>query len=135
MLILQLSDNSFTNKSELFFFILRTGYVDKKKIILMNNNIHKYQKHSIKSDLQLWNEIRKGNPDALSKLFYRFYEDLFFYGTRLTCNNAHIADTIQDIFLKIWELKNKNSNVTYVKAYIFKIFRNKLLKEKQKSII
>ncbi|MCD6112165.1 MAG: sigma-70 family RNA polymerase sigma factor, partial [Bacteroidales bacterium] len=101
----------------------------------MNNNIHKYSNLSNKSDLQLWNEIREGNSDALSKLFYRFYEDLFFYGKKLTNDNAHIADTIQNIFLKIMELKNKNSNVTYVKAYIFKIFRNKLLKKKQKSLI
>lgn len=101
----------------------------------MNNNIHKYHKLTTKSDIQLWNEIKKGNADALSTLFYRFYEDLFFYGEKLTSNKDRIADTIQDIFVKLWESRANNSDVSFVKAYIFKVFRNKLLKKKSKLII
>ena len=93
------------------------------------NSVKRKQDLLIKSDIQLWDGIKKGNSEALSEMFHKYYEDLFFYGKKLTNNNAHIADTIQNVFIKIWEKRHKNYNVIYVKTYIFKIFRNELLKK------
>lgn len=90
---------------------------------------------SEKNDSELWIDLKKGNPNALNSLFYRFYNDLYFYGKKLSIDDNHIIDTIQDIFANLWENRNKLSNVTHVKAYIFKIFRNKLLKASNKNII
>ena len=86
------------------------------------------------SDGQLWTELRKGNSDVLNALFYRFYDDLYFYGTKLVNDKNLIIDTIQDVFSILWESKKKLSDVRHIKAYIFKIFRNKLLKAPQKKI-
>lgn len=94
-----------------------------------SNNFQKNLDSSNKKDTQLWDEIKKGKSEALSEMFYKYYDDLFFYGEKLTNNNAHIADTIQNIFIKIWETRHKNYNVIYVKTYVFKIFRNELLKK------
>ncbi|RLD63894.1 MAG: hypothetical protein DRJ01_02470 [Bacteroidetes bacterium] len=93
------------------------------------NSVKNKQEFSIKSDIQLWNEIKEGNSKALSEIFYKYYDDLFFYGKKLTNNNAHVADTIQNVFIKIWETRHKNYKVRYVKTYVFKIFRNELLKK------
>jgi len=101
--------------------------IEKKR-----NSVKNKQELSIKRDILLWNEIKKGNSDALNEMFYKYYDDLFFYGEKLTSNNAHVADTIQNVFIKIWETRHKNYNVIYVKTYVFKIFRNELLKKKHK---
>ena len=85
-------------------------------------------------DSQLWIELKKDNPDALKVLFTKFYNDLYFYGTNLVTDNNLIIDTIQDVFAILWENKNRLSDVKHVKAYIFKIFRNKLLKVPHKNI-
>ena len=90
---------------------------------------------SEKSDSELWIDLKENNPNALNNLFYRFYNDLYFYGKKLSNDDNHVIDTIQDIFANLWENRNKLSNVTHVKAYIFKIFRNKLLKTLNKNII
>ncbi len=90
---------------------------------------------SEKSDSELWIDLKKNNPNALNILFYRFYNDLYFYGKKLCNDDNHIIDTIQDIFANLWENRNKLSDVVHVKAYIFKIFRNKLLKTSNKNII
>ncbi len=90
---------------------------------------------SEKSDSELWIDLKKNNPNALNILFYRFYNDLYFYGKKLCNDDNHIIDTIQDIFANLWENRNKLSDVVHVKAYIFKIFRNKLLKASNKNII
>ena len=90
---------------------------------------------SEKSDSELWIDLKENNPNALNSLFYRFYNDLYFYGKKLSNDDSHVLDTIQDIFANLWENRNKLSNVVHVKAYVFKIFRNKLLKVSNKNII
>lgn len=101
----------------------------------MKFNITEYGKLSNLSDSQLWNDLKNGDPEVLNFLFYEFYNDLYFYGTKLVNDKNLIIDTIQDIFLNLWEGKKKLSDVQHIKAYLFKIFRNKLLKAPQKNII
>lgn len=100
----------------------------------MNNVFNNYYL-SNKSDSELWGELKKGSPEALSNLFYRFYNDLYFYGRKLSLDENHVKDTIQDVFSTLWENKNKLSAVVHVKAYIFRIFRNSLLKTSTKNTI
>ena len=90
---------------------------------------------SEKSDSELWIDLKENNPNALNSLFHRFYNDLYFYGKKLSTDDNHVIDTIQDIFANLWENRNKLSNVEHVKAYIFRIFRNKLLKTSNKNIV
>ncbi|MCK5134942.1 MAG: sigma-70 family RNA polymerase sigma factor [Bacteroidales bacterium] len=87
------------------------------------------------SDSQLWSELKNGNPEVLNFLFHEFYNDLYFYGTKLINDKNLIIDTIQDIFLNLWEGKKRLSDVQHIKAYLFKIFRNRLLKAPQKNTI
>jgi RNA polymerase sigma factor (sigma-70 family) len=103
----------------------------------MTKNNHKTTNDkdaSINRDFLLWAEIKKGNSEALSEMFYKYYDDLFFYGKKFTCDNNRIEDTIQNVFIKIWEYRNKNYGVVYIKTYVFKIFRNELLRKKNKLI-
>ena len=100
----------------------------------MNMTITNNHEFSNLSDSKLWNELKKSNPDALHILFYKYYNDLYFYGTKLVNDNNLIIDTIQDLFSNLWENKKRLSDVRNIKAYIFQIFRNKLLKAPQKSI-
>lgn len=77
------------------------------------------------SDSQLWNELKGVNPEALNIIFFRFYNDLYFYGTKLLNDQNLVIDTIQDVFSTLWEGKNRLSDVQPIKAYLFKIFRNR----------
>jgi len=100
------------------------------KIIATENS-----KISNLNDCQLWMELRRdGNPDVLHALFYRFYDDLYFYGSKLVKDNDLILDTIQDVFSILWEDRKSLSDVKNVKAYLFKTFRNKLVKTSQKNM-
>ncbi len=101
----------------------------------MKFTITEYGKFSNMSDSQLWSELKNGNPEVLNFLFHEFYNDLYFYGTKLINDKNLIIDTIQDIFLNLWEGKKRLSDVQHIKAYLFKIFRNRLLKAPQKNTI
>lgn len=93
----------------------------------MKFNITEYGKLSNLSDSQLWNDLKNGNPEVLNFLFYEFYNDLYFYGTKLVNDKNLIIDTIQDLFSNLWENKKRLSDVQHIKAYLFQIFRNRLL--------
>lgn len=83
---------------------------------------------------KVWDELRNDNSEALNKLFYKFYDDLYFYGTKFCNDNDQITDSIQEVFIYLWESRKTLSNVSHVKAYIFKIFRNNIFKAKAKPI-
>lgn len=85
------------------------------------------------SDNELWDELKSGNPDALRALFYEYYNSMYSYGSRLSNDNELIIDTIQDVFAYLWEYRKKHNNVIHIKAYIFKIFRNRIFKKKTKD--
>ena len=46
-----------------------------------------------------------------------------------------VADTIQDIFVAIWEKRKKKSEVNHIKAYLFASLRNNLLKPKPRNVL
>lgn len=89
----------------------------------------------LKDDGQIWSELKNGNDQVLNFLFYKYYNDLYFYGTKLINDNNLIIDTIQDVFLNLWEGRRNLSDVEHIKAYLFKVFRNRLLKAPAKKII
>jgi len=92
-------------------------------------------KSSNLSDSQLWTDLKRGDPDVLQVLFFRYYNDLYFYGTKLVNDQNLVVDTIQDLFSSLWEGRKRLSDVQHIKAYLFKIFRNRLLKAPPKKMI
>lgn len=100
----------------------------------MKSKLQKDHKLQLEEDQHLWCAIKLGDPIALNNLFSKYYEDLFFYGLKLTGNESRVADTIQDLFANIWETRTKISEVVHVKAYLFAASRNNLLKLKPKDI-
>jgi RNA polymerase sigma factor (sigma-70 family) len=93
------------------------------------------EKISVFEIKKIWDDLRNDDSGALNKLFYKFYDDLYFYGTKLCKDNDQITDSIQEVFIYLWESRKSLSNVSHVKSYIFKIFRNKIFKAKASSKI
>lgn len=100
----------------------------------MKSKFQKDHDLQLEDDQHFWRAIKLGDPVALNKLFSKYYDDLFFYGLKLTGNQGHVADTIQDLFANVWETRKKISKVAYVKAYLFAALRNNLLKHNPKDI-
>ncbi len=78
-------------------------------------------------DGQLWTELKKGDSDVLQLLFFMYYNELYFYGIKLVNDQNLVVDTIQDLFSNLWEGRKRLSDVQHIKAYLFKVFRNRLL--------
>lgn len=73
-----------------------------------------------------WEEMRQGNAEALLTLYQDQYSDLVSYGVQLS-NSVHTAkDAVNDVFLNIWENREKLKPVQNVKAYLFACMRRKI---------
>lgn len=81
-----------------------------------------------KSDEELWSLLKKNNKEAFSALYQKHINSLFYFGLKLSSDKPIVEDTLQELFTEFWSKRANSSKVDNVKAYIFKAFRYKLLK-------
>ena len=56
--------------------------------------------------VSLWMQFLDGNEIAFSQLYCLFFDDLLTYGRRVGGDNEMVEDLIQDLFLKLYQVKN-----------------------------
>ncbi|MEZ5044505.1 MAG: sigma-70 family RNA polymerase sigma factor [Saprospiraceae bacterium] len=83
---------------------------------------------SNKSDFDLWELLRQSNKEAFSILYQRHIQALINFGLKHTQNEDLVKDSLQDLFIEIWNKRSSLTEVTHVKVYLFKAFRYKLLR-------
>lgn len=75
----------------------------------------------------LWLRMLEGDEEALAELFCRYYEMLYDYGLKLSHLPELTRDSIQDVFVYIWEKRNNIAKVDSVKAYLLVCLRRHVL--------
>lgn len=80
------------------------------------------------TDQQLWLLLKQGDRKALGQIFHKYYGSLHQYGYKLTGNTSLVEDCLQEMFLYIYEKRGTLGNVTYVKSYLFKSLRSRILR-------
>lgn len=85
------------------------------------------------TDERLWQLVRKGKPEALSLIFKSKYEMLFNFAFSL-CHNEELAkDSIQEMFIYLWEKRSQLSEVVSVRAYLLASLRRLIIKSIKKK--
>lgn len=74
-----------------------------------------------------WTSILKGDKQVFSEFFKEHYLLLYNYGMKLHNNQIIVEDAIQDIFAKIWNSRNRLSNVSNPTTYLIISFRRHLI--------
>lgn len=82
--------------------------------------------------LELWNKARTGDKSAFCQLAEKQYRSLFAYATNFTDDRDFIKDSIQEIFIRIWE-RRATITMHFVAIYLFKSLRNQLMQEFRRS--
>jgi RNA polymerase sigma factor (sigma-70 family) len=89
--------------------------------------------------MNTWREMAGGNRDAFLRLYQIHYNALFCYGLGLSLDRELTKDSIQELFLEIWNSRTSlNKEVANTQSYLFTWLRRKIrlessrrLKEKQ----
>lgn len=97
------------------------------------NRLNKPEVSDAGGEGQLWQSFKKGSLGAYEQLFNLFYQDLYGYGLKLCSRPELVRDSIQTLFVTIWERKEHLGKVRSVKAYLLASLRRKILKELRKE--
>ena len=78
------------------------------------------------TDAELSGKIKTGSRDACQELFLRYAPRIYRFSLTYLKNEADAEELVQDVFLKIWEKRERLDLTRNVRAFIFKVAVNTL---------
>jgi RNA polymerase sigma factor (sigma-70 family) len=88
--------------------------------------------------IEIWNKfILDGDQDALSQIYFHYYDLLFDYGQKHTSDKQLVEDVIQDIFINFIKVRKRIGNVKNLGGYLLTTFRRQLYLDlnKQRKLV
>ncbi|PRD52026.1 RNA polymerase sigma factor [Sphingobacterium gobiense] len=74
-----------------------------------------------------WNNFIAGDKSAYEQIYRSLLPHLYEYGMRRTADETLVKDVIQDLFVKLWESREKLSGIANPKHYLLVALKNGLL--------
>jgi DNA-directed RNA polymerase specialized sigma24 family protein len=108
---------------------LSTEFDSKAKIA----SSRKLELIAIEDEGKLWANFKKGDESAFTLLYNKYIVPLYNYGERLTPDKALIEDSLHDFFVELWKNRATISQINCVKVYLYKGFKNRLIKNLKKK--
>jgi RNA polymerase sigma-70 factor (ECF subfamily) len=75
----------------------------------------------------LWSAIRKGSESAFRQLFEECWAPLFTYACKITRDHSMAQDSVQSLFIHLWEKHDVLPDVTAILPYLRSALKNRLL--------
>lgn len=79
------------------------------------------------SDLQLFEQLRQGQSEALDALFRRHYADCCRSAERILRDPTAAEDVVQELFFNLWKKRNALPIIDEPRAYLLRSARNRSL--------
>lgn len=80
----------------------------------------------IGADSATWDAFRQGDSTAFAKIYFTHYESLLNYGRRFGLPLEQVEDTVQDLFVELWQYRATTSPTTSIRFYLLRALRNQL---------
>ena len=84
------------------------------------------------SDRILWDAMRSGKKSALETIYNREVDYLYNYSLRLTKDTDLIQDSIQDLFIEIWNKRSSVGGTDSIRPYLITSIRRKIISSLKK---
>jgi RNA polymerase sigma-70 factor (ECF subfamily) len=95
----------------------------------LNKDEHKYS-----SDSEIIRRIKAGDNYAFEELYYKYVDKVFYFSLRYLRSREDAEGLTQEIFLKIWEIRNTLNPDLSLNSYIFTIAKNTIFNKNRKKI-
>ena len=82
---------------------------------------------------ELLEKLRQNDKDAYLKLYSHYRGPIYHFITRFVKSPFYAEDILQDVFLKIWEIRSRINPELSFKAYLYRISRNLVYKFLKKA--
>jgi len=75
-----------------------------------------------------WQLLADGEQQGLYECFDIFYDDLYRFGLSLYKNPELVKEGINNLFIELWKIKHKLSDVKNIQQYVLTIYKRVLYK-------
>lgn len=76
--------------------------------------------------------MKSGDKEAFASIYQSEVNSLLKYGLKITTSVQLIEDAIQDLFIEIWQKRDRLSETDHIRKYLLVSFRRKLIQNIQK---
>ena len=76
---------------------------------------------------ELWHFYKEGDVKALESLYERYHSPLSNYGYRFTPDYACIEETLEELFLRLWQQREWIAKPAVIKQFMYLSLRRTLL--------
>lgn len=76
-----------------------------------------------------WHSFKTGNAASFEHLYQKYSAGLYNYGAKFSGDKDLIKECIQELFVQIWTKRSSIGNPEHIKNYLYKSFRNLILKK------
>ncbi|WP_420602596.1 RNA polymerase sigma factor [Flagellimonas sp.] len=81
----------------------------------------------------LWSKFKAGDKTAFESVYKSCIDDMYAYGLKLDSDKELVKDSIQEVFIDIFEHRNAISEPNNIKFYILKALKHTIFKKKKKE--
>lgn len=80
------------------------------------------------NDLQeCWSRVLQNDTQALQALHAALYPAMHHYAAKLLKDDTSADDAIQEVFVKMWQQRQRIGNIQHVKGYVYTLLRRHIL--------
>ncbi|OQP61113.1 hypothetical protein A3860_05185 [Niastella vici] len=79
------------------------------------------------TDKELFTRISRGDEVAFAEIYLRYTEKLYPHVTRLLDSDLWAEEIVQDVFTKLWQVRQSLSSVENPSAYLYRMAGNRTL--------
>ena len=79
------------------------------------------------NDAQLIKKLRQGEKAAFEKIYYRYHGNLYFYALKFVKSSQIAEEIVQEVFLKIWEIRRDIRPELSLMSFLFTICKHRVL--------
>lgn len=80
-----------------------------------------------------WARLKQGDPSALGELYDTYVDKLFLSAAGISTDRELIKDSLQEVFIEIWNYRETIGDIQYPQAYLTKVMRSILIKKLKKE--
>ncbi len=82
---------------------------------------------------ELWDDFKEGHHSAFTLIYNQHIDMLYAYGSKISADKSLMKDSIQEVFIDLFEKRKNIRKPEALKFYLFKSLKNNLLEKLQKA--
>lgn len=86
-------------------------------------------------DEEVWEAFKQGDEQAYEAMFKRNYGLLLNYGLRFCQDKEEVRDCVQQLFLGLWESRERLGKNTSIRSYLLASVRRLILRRSKRKVL